>query len=300
MGNFRKYLQQRGHSNQSVSSHFRNLSYFLNWCEDENIEADLASYNEVISYINHLRNKGVKQRTIQVYTGSLKHYFKWLIKEEIRDNNPLENLKIQGVKRKHLYHILEKQDLERLYNNFTQPLPQSGKFSPILPAWKRNKVILGLIVYQGLTSRELGMLNVKDVKLREGKIYIPGSRRSNERELNLESHQVIDIMEYILKEREELLKINASAKEKLFISTGRSSRFNNIIAGLMKKLKEQDKQVSSLKQIRASVITHWLKNYNLRQVQYMAGHRYVSSTEAFLINDLEGLQEEIDKFHPIG
>jgi integrase/recombinase XerD len=32
----------------------------------------------------------------------------------------------------------------------------------------------------------------------------------------------------------------------------------------------------------------------------MAGHRYVSSTEAFLINDLEGLQEEIDKFHPIG
>ena len=32
----------------------------------------------------------------------------------------------------------------------------------------------------------------------------------------------------------------------------------------------------------------------------MAGHRYVSSTEAYKINDLEGLQEDIGKFHPLG
>jgi integrase/recombinase XerD len=32
----------------------------------------------------------------------------------------------------------------------------------------------------------------------------------------------------------------------------------------------------------------------------MAGHRYVSSTEAYLINDLEDLQDDIEKYHPIG
>ncbi len=54
-----------------------------------------------------------------------------------------------------------------------------------------------------------------------------------------------------------------------------------------------------MKQLRTSVITHWLKNYNLREVQYMAGHRYVSSTEAYQINDLDDLIEDIGKYHPL-
>jgi integrase/recombinase XerD len=47
------------------------------------------------------------------------------------------------------------------------------------------------------------------------------------------------------------------------------------------------------------VITHWLKNYNLRQVQYMAGHKYVSSTERYQQNTLEDLQKEINRYHPL-
>ena len=57
--------------------------------------------------------------------------------------------------------------------------------------------------------------------------------------------------------------------------------------------------MTSLKQIRASVITNWLKHYNLRQVQIMAGHRYVSSTEAYQTNDLEDLRSGIEKYHPL-
>jgi site-specific recombinase XerD len=53
------------------------------------------------------------------------------------------------------------------------------------------------------------------------------------------------------------------------------------------------------KQIRASVITYWLKNYNLRQVQYMAGHKYVSSTERYQLNNLDKLQSKLEKYHPL-
>jgi len=45
-------------------------------------------------------------------------------------------------------------------------------------------------------------------------------------------------------------------------------------------------------------ITHWLKQYNLREVQYMAGHRYVSSTEAYPVNNMEDLRADIDQFYP--
>lgn len=49
----------------------------------------------------------------------------------------------------------------------------------------------------------------------------------------------------------------------------------------------------------AAGITNWLKHYNLRQVQVLAGHRYISSTERYLEDDLESLHEIVNNFHPI-
>ncbi len=69
---------------------------------------------------------------------------------------------------------------------------------------------------------------------------------------------------------------------------------------LMKSLKQHNNKIKCIKQIRASVITNWLQQYNLRQVQYMTGHRYVSSTEAYQANNITELQDEIFKHHPIG
>jgi integrase/recombinase XerD len=32
----------------------------------------------------------------------------------------------------------------------------------------------------------------------------------------------------------------------------------------------------------------------------MAGHRYISATEAYQQSEMEGLSEEVNKFHPLG
>lgn len=48
------------------------------------------------------------------------------------------------------------------------------------------------------------------------------------------------------------------------------------------------------------IIAKWLKTHNLREVQYLGGHRYISSTESFLQNDMEELIEEINQYHPLG
>lgn len=52
--------------------------------------------------------------------------------------------------------------------------------------------------------------------------------------------------------------------------------------------------------IRGSVIINWLKLHNKRQVQYMAGHKYISSTEAYAVQDRDTLQDELSKHHPFG
>lgn len=303
---FKKYLESKGHSRQSLEGEYRQLIYFLDWCEAENTEAETTTHRDLIGYIKHLQKRGIKQITIRKYLGSLKHYFNWLIKRGIREDNPARNIDIKGIKRKSLYDIIKMPELENLYHRFEIP-GENGKdknqnwYQTKILAAKRNKVMLGLMIWQGVGTMELSRLQTGDLKLREGKIYIAGSRKSNERELKLEAHQVLDFMEYTLQTRKALLEIHGKPTEQLFISNGTgANKLNNAMGYLVKKLHELDPRVTSAKQIRASVITHWLKNYNLREVQYMAGHRYVSSTESYLINDLDDLSEDIDKFHPIG
>lgn len=304
MGNIKKHLEGKGYSRETTDGYYLNIIQFIIWTEDENIEPEQATYNEILSYIGYLKKREIKQNTIQCYLNSLKHYFSWLNKEQVREDNPVININIKGIKRNYLYEIISRKELETLYNNYEIPPEESPDknqnwYKTAILASKRNKVILGLLIYQGLSAHDLGIITVKDVKLREGKIYVPGSRRSNERELNLEAHQVLDIMEYTLKIREEILQQANKTSDKLIVSTGRSEEIHSVLHKLIIKLNKQYPKITGVKQIRASVITHWLKNYNLRVVQYMAGHRYVSSTENYLINDFEDLQEEINKYHPL-
>ena len=81
---------------------------------------------------------------------------------------------------------------------------------------------------------------------------------------------------------------------------GRCYSLSNLMTQLMLKVKKINPSVMNTQQIRASVITKWVKVYNLRKAQYLAGHRYISSTEGYLQHDLEGLQEELNRFHPLG
>jgi hypothetical protein len=52
--------------------------------------------------------------------------------------------------------------------------------------------------------------------------------------------------------------------------------------------------------IRGSVILNWLKIHPKRQVQYMAGHKYLSSTEKYASQEVEDLQDALAKHHPFG
>ena len=288
MTSFKNYLIGKNYSQHTIQIHQYNLIQFINWTESENIESGQSTHTEILSYIQHLKKREVNLSTVRTYLNSLKHYFSWMIKEEQREDNPIRNIKLQGVKRQHLYNILNKQELEELYNKC--PNEEAHE--------KRNKVILGLIIWQGLGTGELFNLEANDLKLREGNIYIKGTRKSNERTLKLESTQIMDLMEYQFQVRPEYLKTNPSSK--LILTSQGGKTFQNIIVKLIRELNKYDNQVSSMKQLRTSVITYWLKNFNLREVQYMAGHRYVSSTEAYQINDLDNLQEDINTYHPIG
>jgi integrase/recombinase XerD len=169
-------------------------------------------------------------------------------------------------------------------------------------------VVLGLLVYQGLRTEELAKLLVQEVKLREGQVDVLGSRKANGRMMQLESGQVMDMYDYILQVRPQLLALPPKRKSQTRVATdllfigegGNRHSFSNLMTQVMIKVRKINPNVINAKQIRASVITKWLKSHNLREVQYLAGHRYISSTEGYLQNDMDGLKEEIQQYHPLG
>jgi len=300
---FTNYLLTKGYSSGTIERYTLDVLRFEKWTIKENIPLESVSYNDVLLYIQY-NKKTLTQASVGHLVNSVKHYFNYLIFAEKIQDNPTDQIQIKGIRRRKLYDILSKQELENLFHNYQLKEDKTKEnfnwYQLSRLTYKRNKIMLGLLVFQGLTATELNRLKVVDVKLREGKIFIAGTRRSNEREMNLESHQMLDMMEYILKTRAEFQNYIQKQNDFLFNSNGVSNNLNNTLTKLMQKLKAQDIKLSSIKQIRTSVITTWLKQYNLRQVQHMAGHRYVSSTESYQINDVEGLLEDIEKFHPIG
>lgn len=304
---FKEYLIIKGHSKSTIQGMALAARRFVNWAEEEGIPPQNMSYADVTAYLQTLKKQGVKPKTQSTYIASIKKYLDHLVEQDILPSNPAEHIKLRGTNRRNLYTILTIEELEKLYDQYP-----TNHARPLLQlAAKQNKIITGLLIWQGLRTADVCKLTLTDLKLREGQLNIPGGRKIEKRTLTLQSHQIIDLMDFVQETRKEILMhlqekenrsipFSESHRGALFIGVAGSPGIYSTMKSIAAQLKKQQPKLKNVKQIRASVITHWLKQYNLRKVQYMAGHRYVSSTESFKINDLEGLQEDIKKYHPIG
>ncbi|MFA6925216.1 MAG: tyrosine-type recombinase/integrase [Bacteroidales bacterium] len=301
---FTEYLILKRYSSKSIGSITSTVKRFLTWLENEGIEPEQTIYNDIMAYISYCKSKNNKQRSIQQTIIKINHYYKHLVIDGVLEENPASNIEIKGIKRRILHDILTNEELEQVYRSYKTETQakEKNKMPPQTMqniAKRRNKLILGLLIYQGLRTEEIAQLEIQDLKLREGKIFITGSRRTEERTLKLESHQIIDLLDYSNTTRKEILEIKQTPCTKLFPNLGSSENFSNIMQKLMKTLRSENPKVKDAKQLRASVIVNWLKTHNLRKTQHMAGHRYVSSTEVYQLSNLDDLTEEITKYHPI-
>ena len=290
---YKEYLKEQGYSETTIIGNERQIEIFEKWCKKNHTSSIEIDYKISLKFIKYLTRKGNSKKTINHRLRSVKIYFNYLIEQACRVDNPIENTIVKGVKRTINYNLLEADELEDLYYSFETDKYQEEYHKYTL---KRAKVIIGLMMYQGLNTTDLGNLKIEHLQLSKGKIYVPSTKRSNARELELKPWQIMEFMEYANEVRPTIQNKIQNHSEQLFNT---NARFNAIVYQINKKLKKYNQKVQDIKQIRASVITIWLGQYNLRKVQYLAGHRYISSTERYLQDDLENLHEIVNNFHPI-
>ncbi len=299
---FIEWLLLKKYSPATAATTARATEYFRQWAAGEGItELETIRYPDAMVFIAWSSRQGASQKTIANYLTHISKYYQFLISESMVKENPVAHIKIQGIKRKVYHDILNTDELKLLYNQYPTTIEQQPGWPPQernILSRKRNKVILSLLIYQGLRAEELASLELHDLQLREGKITIHSQRRTAGRTMRLESHQVYELMDYIHEIRKQFLNANET-RNKLFLQWKAADNFHSITQMLLKHLRQINPRVKNLDQLRASVITAWLKQYDLRKVQYLSGHKYVSSTEAYKVNNIDELQDDVIKFHPL-
>jgi integrase/recombinase XerD len=285
---FSQYLAGRQLSPKSIDTYQGYQSVFNTWLIAEGLESTAITYTDLLNFISHSQGRGLTPDYIMKLLGAIRHYFNYLKYIGQIKTNPANGLYIRGQRRRIPHDLLTSDQLESMYHSFT-PRGLTGK---------RNKMMLGMLIYQGLTTHEIERLETTHLRLREGKIAIPGSSRSHGRTLPLEAHQVLALQEYMSKTRQLLLEIAEKPSDRLFVSMGSSDRLRGSIDKLMSTLRKRYEYFINAGQLRQSRLALWIKQYDLRQAQYMAGHKYVSSTERYQGTNLEDLQKELEKHHP--
>ena len=282
---FANYLKQKQCSPATIHTYEKYRGYLMEWLAKENLAAKSLTYTELLDFIRYLTGIGKSKPSIHNQLCVVRHYCNYLIGENQRSDNPAAGVFIKGLIRKLPSGLLSTEAMQELYNQYNLQLHVDAS----------KKIMLGLMIHQGITVGELMRLESKHIQLRDAKIVIKGTRRTNERLLNLHAHQMLSIKQYLDKNKfkEGPLFIEALKRE---VSR---RNVNNRIQYMFRQLKQLNKKVINAKQLRSSVITHWLKQHNLRQVQYMAGHKYVSSTERYQLNHLDDLKTAIQEHHPM-
>ena len=286
---YKTYLKTKSYSQRTVHEDYLNTGRFFKWLDVQHPET--VTTPVLVEYIAYLQNNQISPRVINNRLLSIRKYYDYLKVEGAIASNPAENLKVKGVIKKAIIAPLDYSDLEQLYTSYTayreERLKAHNKnFSGYKQATLTRKVMLGFMVFQGLKSAELKRLEINHINEDEGTIYITGSRKSKARQLKLESSQMRSLFRYLdsLQERQTSLFV---------------TNMDNQLFQLIQELRGLNEKVQDTTHIRASVIMHWLKLHGKRRVQYMIGHKWISSTEHYELQDLEALTNLLEKHHPL-
>jgi integrase/recombinase XerD len=298
MKSFKNWLQENyRYSARTLEEKQRQVKVWQSLCSQYQTLESL-NRSELLKTVEILKNKYSNQ-TLNSQLKTIEQYFYFLTETGKRKDHPLKNFRIKTEKKPLLKGFLTEEELNRLYGQF----PDKGHFKGQFDVYaKRNKVILGLIVYQALSTGSIEKLELKNVNLEKGFIKVPATseHKLNARKLPLEAVQVMALDFYLKETRPKLLELTTASENstKLFPKSEKTE-FSSVTGSILKRLKKQA-PIESLYQIRISRIALWLKQCNLRETQYKAGYKSLQSLEAFDRDALDELKEAVEKYHPLG
>jgi integrase/recombinase XerD len=283
---YKEYLEEKGMNPQNVRQLVNQVERWKDWLGKE---VEKSDYGDLMDYIKSLQEANKSPNQINRILQGISHYYTCF---GLR--NVAIGTRIRGMVEKARLSVFTEDELDEMYQKYEV---KEGKGY----CFYSDKLILGMMIYQGLELGDFMKIEVKDVDLEKGKLYVPERGYKKSRKLGLEAHQILQLYHYIYVDRN---KFSNQESEKLLSPQGDKYndlhwQYKKLSTEFKRQMKERcGKEVVKLSQLRQSRITLWIKQYGLRKAQYMAGFRRVLSIERYRDPNLENLKSEVNKYHP--
>ncbi|HKJ06695.1 MAG TPA: tyrosine-type recombinase/integrase [Flavobacteriaceae bacterium] len=281
---FLKY--EKKYSPHTITAYQKDLENFQYFCKNE-FQCNLleVNYSIVRSWIVSLVKANISNRSVNRKISSLKTFYKFLLKTEQIQTNPLAKHKALKVPKQVQVPFSEKEIIKVL-----DEIIVDDDFESV-----RNKLLIELLYTTGMRRSELINLKLSDVDFSNETIKVLG-KRNKERYIPLLPSIHNTYNKYIqfreqFKTNQPYLLLTKSGKK--IYNTLVYRVINNYFSKVSTKVKK------SPHIIRHSFATHLLNHgADLKAVKELLGHSSLASTQIYTHSSLGKLKQIYNQAHP--
>ncbi|MEW7280460.1 tyrosine-type recombinase/integrase [Aquimarina sp. 2201CG1-2-11] len=282
-------LLEKKYSKHTVTAYESDLLSFLRFYENEYDGESIskANYAQIRSWIVLLVEAGVANRTVNRKVSSLKTYYKFLLKTEQIDKNPLQKHKALKVAKKLQvpFSIEEVEDVLKM-------LDDDQSFEGV-----RDKLIVEIFYATGIRRVELVNIKLSDIDVGKRVVKVLG-KRNKERYVPL-LPVVLETLKRYLDVRSDLFGEREASF--LFLTKKGVKIYETLVYRVINNYfsKASSKVKKSPHILRHSFATHLLnEGANLNAVKELLGHSSLAATQIYTHHSVAQLTKVYKQSHP--
>lgn len=271
MTEYLNYLKNtKKSSNNTIQAYRRDLNFFFEYLNKNNMDYLKISYDDVQKYMEELNGEGRKAASVSRRLATLRSFYGFLLKKKLIKAIPTNKINMPKIEKK-APMVLTSDEVEILLSQ-----PKSNDLKGI-----RDKAMLEFAYATGMKVSEIINLDLKDVNLVDS--YVVCNEGYSKRVVPLGRISKEALVEYLDNSRPYLLKTEDEKPLFVNIMGNRLTR-----QGFWKIIKQYQEQAHIDKEItphvlRHSFATHLLQNgADMRAVQTMLGHTDIASTQVYM------------------
>ena len=286
--NYLKY--EKIFSSHTVVAYNNDLGQFVQYCTKVVGEFNVKKVDTklVRSWIVHLMEQELSPRSVNRKVTTLKSFYKFLMREQIVENNPAINLPLPKIRKK-LPNFVGENNLHHLLDD--------GFFTDDFVG-VRDKLIISLLYGTGIRLSELLML--KDVDIDKKEFLIRGLGKGKKERVIPYPKNINNLLELYVKLRNE--QVETDTKQLLVTEKGKpvyEKLIYRVVKNNLSKVTSLEKRGPHV--LRHSYATHLLNNgADLNVVKELLGHSNLAATEVYTHTTFEKLQGIYKQAHPRG
>lgn len=279
---------EKGLSQNTLAAYRTDLTQLAKYLDSINSNLLTCGELDIEGFIAHRLDQGFKQRSNARLLSAAKRFFKYLLAEKLRSNNPTALTKAPKIA-KPLPKTLSEEDVNNLLD--CQNLEDPIEF--------RDRTMLELLYATGLRVTELVSLKLDSISLRQNVVRVTG-KGGKERLVPMGEVAADWLHKYIKNERPALLK---NPCDVLFPSKRGQQMTRQTFWHRIKRYATIADIPGHLSPhtLRHAFATHLLNHgADLRVVQMLLGHSDLSTTQIYTHVAKERLKSVHSEHHPRG